>query len=160
MLKHGFLLDTCVISELIKPSPSSNVVRWVDGQDEDGFYVSVITLGEIEKGISKLPEGKKKERLQAWLYSELTDRFNDRILDVSLDVAHTWGRILGEAEKHGRSLPVIDALLAATAITKGLTVVTRNTDDMKESGAALLDPWEEESAEGGVANGSGNQKEE
>ena len=147
MLKHGFLLDTCVISELIKPSPSSNVVRWVDDQDEEGLYISVITVGEIEKGISKLPEGKKKVQLQAWLYSELTDRFNDRILDVSLDVAHTWGRIFGEAEKNGRSLPVIDALIAATAITKGLTVVTRNTDDMKESGVALLDPWEEESAE-------------
>ncbi len=147
MLKHRFLLDTCVISELIKPSPSSNVVRWVDDQDEEGLYISVITVGEIEKGISKLPEGKKKVQLQAWLYSELTDRFNDRILDVSLDVAHTWGRIFGEAEKNGRSLPVIDALIAATAITKGLTVVTRNTDDMKESGVALLDPWEEESAE-------------
>lgn len=79
--------------------------------------------------------------MQAWLYSELTDRFSDRILDVSLDVAHTWGRILGEAEMNGRSLPVIDALIAATAITKGLTVVTRITDDMKESGVALLDPW-------------------
>ena len=140
-LKLGFLLDTCVISELIKPSPSSNVVRWVDDHEEEAFYISVITFGEIEKGISKLPEGKKKERLQAWLYRELTDRFNDRVLDVSADVAHTWGRILGAAEKNGHSLPVIDALIAATAITKGLTVVTRNTDDMKESGVALLDPW-------------------
>ena len=71
----------------------------------------------------------------------MTDRFNDRILDVSAEVAHTWGRILGEAEKNGRSLPVIDALIAATARTKGLVVVTRHTDAMKESGAALLDPW-------------------
>ena len=139
--KFGFLLDTCVISELIKPSLSSNVVRLVDDHDKEALYISVITFGDIEKGISKLPEGKKKVQLQAWLYSELNDRFNDRILDVSRDVAHTWGRILGEAEKNGRSLPVIDAFIAATAITKGLTVVTRNTDDMKESGVALLDPW-------------------
>ncbi len=140
-LTLGFLLDTCVISELIKPSPSSEVIHWIDDHDEETFFISVVTFGEIEKGISKLPEGKKKVKLQAWLYSELTDRFSDRILDVSLDVAHTWGRILGEAEMKGRSLPVIDALIAATAITKGLTVVTRITDDMKESGVALLDPW-------------------
>ncbi|NHQ61005.1 type II toxin-antitoxin system VapC family toxin [Chlorobium sp. BLA1] len=137
-----YLLDTCVISELVRPLPSPKVMEWIDRGDEQDFFLSVITLGEIEKGISKLADGKKKTQLQAWLAYELPERFNGRILTVTTEVALQWGGILGDAEKKGKALPVIDALIAATAITNGLTLVTRNTSDMTASGAPLFDPWE------------------
>lgn len=116
-------------------------MAWIDRSDEYDFYLSVITLGEIEKGISKLAEGKKKMQLQAWLAYELQERFNGRILTVTTEVALRWGGILGKSEIKGQVLPVIDALIAATAITHGLTLVTRNTSDMTASGAPLFDPW-------------------
>ncbi len=131
----GYLLDTCVISELIRAEPSPKVMEWIDGQDEENLYLCVITLGEIEKGISKLVEGRKKMQLQAWLADELMERFNGRIFGITPEVARCWGTM--------RSLPVVDALIAATAITNGLIVVTRNTADMNDSGATLLDPWEQ-----------------
>ncbi len=130
----GYLLDTCVISELIRAEPSPKVMEWIDGQDEENLYLCVITLGEVEKGISKLAEGRKKMQLQAWLANELMERFNGRIFGITTEVARCWGTM--------RSLPVVDALIAATAITNGLIVVTRNTADMSGSGATLLDPWE------------------
>ena len=138
----GYLLDTCVISELIRAEPSPKVMEWIDGQDEENLHLCVITLGEIEKGIAKLAESRKKMQLQAWLADELMERFNGRIVGITTDVARCWGKMLGESEKTGRSLPVVDALIAATAITNGLIVVTRNTADMNDSGATLLDPWE------------------
>ena len=138
----GYLLDTCVISELIRAEPSRKVIAWIDGQDEEKLHLSAITLGEIEKGISKLAEGRKKIELQAWLAVELLERFSGRILGITTEVARCWGAMLGESEKKGRSLPVVDALIAATAITHGLIVVSRNTTDMSGSGATLLDPWE------------------
>jgi hypothetical protein len=138
----GYLLDTCVISELIRAEPSPKVMAWIDGQEEENLYLSVITLGEIEKGIAKLVEGRKKMQLQAWLADELMERFNSRIFGITTEVARCWGTMLGESEKQGRSIPVIDALIAATAITNDLIVVTRNTADMSGSGATLLDPWE------------------
>ncbi len=138
----GYLLDTCVISELIRAEASPKVIAWIDGQEEQRLHLSVITLGEIEKGISKLAEGRKKMQLQAWLADELMERFNGRIFGINTEVARCWGKMLGESEKIGRSLPVVDALIAATAITNGLIVVTRNTTDMNGSGATLLDPWE------------------
>ena len=138
----GYLLDTCVISELIRAEPSPKVMEWIDGQNEENLYLSVITLGEVEKGISKLAEGRKKIPFQAWLADELMERFNGRIFGITTGVARFWGTMLGKSEKIGRSLPVVDALIAATAITNGLIVVTRNTADMNSSGATLLDPWE------------------
>lgn len=135
-------MDTCVISELIRAEPSPKVMEWIDGQEEQRLHLSVITLGEIEKGIAKLAEGRKKMQLQAWLADELMERFNGRIFGITTEVARCWGKMLGESEKTGRSLPVVDGLIAATAITNGLIVVTRNTTDMNGSGATLLDPWE------------------
>ena len=137
-----YLLDTCVISELIKPQPSQNVTGWIDSCHEEDFYLSVIMLGEIENGIAKLAEGKKKIQLQAWLSDELMERFSGRILNITTEVALLWGGILGNSEKKGVTLPVIDALIAATAIINNITLVTRNTSDMSAYGAPLFDPWE------------------
>ncbi len=131
-----------MISELIRPIPSAKVTGWIDSHEEQDFFLSVITLGEIKKGISKLADGKKKMQLQSWLADELMERFNGRVLGVTTEVALLWGGILGDSEKKGKTIPVVDALIAATAITNGLTLVTRNTSDMTASGAVLFDPWE------------------
>lgn len=136
-----FLLDTCVISELVKPQPNENVVRWIDTVDERKLFLSVLTLGELEKGITKLQVSKRKILLQNWLESELTERFRGRILPVDAAVAVAWGKIQGEAERSGSKLPVIDSLLSATAGVHGCTLATRNVADFERCGAAVLNPW-------------------
>lgn len=136
-----FLLDTCVISELVKPRPDANVVRWVDAVDERKLFLSVLTVGELEKGITKLPESPRKAGLRAWLEHDLVERFAGRILPVDAAVAVAWGRIQGEAERAGAKLPVIDALLTATAEVHRLTLATRNVADFDRCGAAVFNPW-------------------
>jgi len=136
-----FLLDTCVISEILRPKPSSKVIKWIKNEDENNFFISVLTVGELHKGIEKLPESKRKEELHNWVENDLKERFWNRIIDIDLHVAMQWGKIQGITEKAGKPMPAIDSLIAATGIAHHLTVVTRNTTDMKESGAALLNPW-------------------
>lgn len=138
------LLDTCVISEFVKPRPNAAVLEWLDRCDETGLYLSVLTLGEIRKGVEKLPNTKRRRALHAWLDQDLTPRFDGRILDVTREVALAWGAIQGQSERSGSALPVIDALIAATALTYDLTVVTRNESDMGRSGALVFDPWRNE----------------
>jgi len=138
-----YLMDTCVISELIKKKPNKNVISWASSKSEENLYLSVLTIGEIQKGISKLAESKKKDELQSWITIDLRDRFSGRILDVDLEIAKKWGELQGNAEKQGQVLPAIDALIVATAICHGLTVVTRNIEDMQQSGARLYNPWAE-----------------
>lgn len=138
----NYLLDTCVISELVKAKPSNTVAGWVRSQEEESLFLSVITIGEIQKGISKLPDDrKKKQRLQKWLSSELRERFKDRILDITIDTAHVWGQVLGTCEKRGIILPAIDSLIASQGIFHNMTIVTRNISDMEPSGALLFNPW-------------------
>jgi predicted nucleic acid-binding protein len=136
-----YLLDTCVISELIKKNPSHRVVKWVAENDESNLYISVITIGEIHKGIEKLPAGKKKEKLHQWVKYDLKERFRGRIVDFDLKTATVWGKIQARSELSGKGMPAIDGQIVATGISYDLTVVTRNTTDIKISGAALLNPW-------------------
>ncbi len=138
----GFLLDTNVISELVKPRPEPAVVRWVEESDENLLYLSVLTLGEIRKGVAALPQSARRVELEAWLESDLRLRFSKRILAIDEDIADRWGILAGQAQKDGRELPVIDGLLAATAIHHNLTLVTRNTSDIASTGTLLFNPWE------------------
>lgn len=137
-----FLLDTCIISELIKQKPSKKVIEWIRKEDEENFFISVLTLGEIRKGIEKLQESKRKEELYNWIENDLRERFWNRIINIDMQVAMIWGKIQGVSERVGRLMPAIDSLIAATGIAHNLTVVTRNTSDMNESGVMLLNPWE------------------
>jgi len=138
-----YLLDTCLISELVKKEPNPAVVSWLDEQDEQKLFLSVLNLGELQKGISKLPDGTKKSELQAWVALDLVERFTGRILEIDLDTALTWGRLQGEAEQAGDKLPVMDSLIAATAVAHGLIVVTRNVKDIERCGVRVCNPWEE-----------------
>jgi predicted nucleic acid-binding protein len=137
-----YLLDTCVISELAKPEPNEKVVSWATQNDEENFYLSALTFGELYKGIAKLPPSKRKENLLQWVEHDLKDRFKTRIIDITLKVAKQWGETQGISESHGRPMPTIDGLIAATGLTHDLTVVTRNIADMQQSGVTLLNPWE------------------
>ncbi len=137
----AFLLDTNVISELLKPKPEPKVTTWIDATDEDLLFLSVVTLGEIRKGIVLLPRSARRISLEAWLGKDLQLRFSDRILNIDQEVAHRWGQISGLASARGVNLPVIDGLLAATAIQNNLTLVTRNTRDVAATGVTLFNPW-------------------
>lgn len=137
-----YILDTCVISELAKPAPNKKVISWVTQNNEEDFYLSTLTFGELHKGISKLPPSKRKENLLQWVEYDLKERFKSRIIDIDLRVAKVWGEIQGQSEVKGRPMPTIDSLIAATGVTHNLIVVTRNTSDMEQSGVSLLNPWE------------------
>ena len=136
-----YLLDTCLISELVKKEPNPAVVSWLDEEDEQKLFLSVLNLGELQKGISKLPDGAKKDELQAWVALDLVERFAGRILDIDQETALCWGRLQGEAEQAGEKLPVMDSFIAATAAAHGLVVVTRNVRDMERCQARVFNPW-------------------
>ncbi len=137
-----YLLDTCVLSELIKPLPNPEVVNWITAIDESYLNISVLTIGELHEGIEQLPVSKKKDSLHKWVAVELQDRFNHKILDIDIDVAVTWGKVQAKSELIGQTLPAIDGLIASTGITHDLTIVTRNIKNMSASGCSLLNPWE------------------
>jgi predicted nucleic acid-binding protein len=138
----GFLLDTNIVSELVKPHPEPRVISWVSATAEHLLYLSVLTLGEIRKGISFLPSTTRRAALEAWLDSDLVLRFEGRILSIDRATADRWGRIAGSAAARQHPIAVIDGLLAATALHHNLTLVTRNTADLAASGVPLLDPWQ------------------
>ena len=137
-----YLLDTCVISEIIKQRPSVKVTKWIKKEDEANFFISVLTIGELHKGIEKLTESQRKEKLHNWVENDLKERFLNKNIGIDMQVAIIWGKIQGMTERIGKPMPAIDSLIAATGITHHLTVVTRNTSDMKESGVVLFNPWE------------------
>ena len=139
----SFLLDTAVVSELVRKNPSAPVLKWIGNQDEASLHLSVLTIGELEKGIARLPASARRSRLLSWVRRDLAGRFGGRLLPVDTRTAARWGAITGESEKRGRPLPVIDCLIAATALVHGLTVATRNTGDFERCGAACVNPWEE-----------------
>ena len=136
-----YLLDTCVISEVIKRKSSSNVIKWIKQEEESNFFISVLTIGELHKGIEKLDKSKRKDELHNWVENDLKERFCNRIINIDMPVVTMWGKIQGMAERAGKPMPAIDSLIVATGITHHLTVVTRNISDMKESGAVLYNPW-------------------
>ncbi len=135
-----YLIDTCVVSELIKPNPSKNVLKWISQVEEENLYLSVLTIGELKKGIAKLKESKKKRDLIDWLH-QLESRFKNKIIDIDLSVIEIWGRRVGELEKSGKKMPVIDGLIACSALSRNLIVVTRNEHDMTPSRVEVYNPW-------------------
>jgi predicted nucleic acid-binding protein len=137
----GFLLDTNCISEDIKPKPNPGVVAWLKETDFSLLYLSVLTLGEVRKGIEGLPSGRRKLHLQIWLDTGLRSQFGDRLLPIDGAVAERWGLLESQAKYGRRALPIIDGLLAATAIEHDLTVVTRNTKDFDAAHVSTFNPW-------------------
>ena len=137
----SYLLDTCVISEFVARQPNEKVVRWLGQLEPDAVFLSVVTLGEIQKGIEKLPASKRKEQLRLWLKDDLLVRFHDRLLPLQTGEMLTWGTLISAVEAKGSPMPMIDSLIAATALHHDLVVVTRDEEDFAPSGARLLNPW-------------------
>jgi predicted nucleic acid-binding protein len=136
----GYLLDTCLLSEVWKASPNRGVMDWLGSSSEDQLFLSVLSLGELKKGIERLAVGRKKQTLTRD-YGALRSRFSSRILPVTDVVAERWGEIAANATSAGRHLHVVDGLVAATALVFGLTVVTRNVSDFDTTAVPLLNPW-------------------
>ena len=137
----GFLLDTNIISELVKPKPEANVVEWIENTDESLLYLSVLTLGEIRRGIAALPQSRRRATLEAWLEKDLPARFEGRVLNIDQEVADRWGLLTAAGRNSGIVLPVIDGLLAATALEHNLTLVTKDTGQIPSMGVAVFTPW-------------------
>ena len=137
------LLDTCALSELRLPKPDAGVVGAIQELDSDDLFVSVVTIGEIVKGVALLQDGQKKRVLQTWLQT-LERHYGDRLLPVDLETCRMWGELTAAAQKTGRTIPASDGLIAATARRHGLYIMTRNTADFEPAGVPLLNPWEDE----------------
>jgi toxin FitB len=136
-----FLLDTNVVSEVSRPQPDARVVDWMAEKSPIDLAISVLTLGEIAKGVALLPAGSRRRRLEEWLTTGLQRQFLSRILPVDASVTLAWGKLAAEGRAAGRELPVIDGLLLATASARGLTLVTRNERDCADRGVSILNPW-------------------
>ena len=136
-----YLLDTCVISEIVKLKPNKNVISWLEKQDENNLFLSVLTFGEIEKGIEKAPDKIRKKKLQLWVEEDLKQRFEGRILPIDLKTTTQWGTLQGQSEQAGKPMPAIDGLIAVSGLVNNCIVVTRNTSDMEQSTVELFNPW-------------------
>lgn len=134
----SYLLDTNVISETIRRQQNKIVISWLEQIPSEALFISVLTLGEIRKGIEKHTDRKRREILRLWLEHDLTAWFKKRILSIDLAVADRWGRLLAEV---GRPVPTIDSLLAATALHHELRLVTRNAKDFDYPGLEVINPW-------------------
>jgi toxin FitB len=137
----SYLLDTCMISELVAKKPNQKVLDWLDAQVPEALYLSVITIGEIAKGICKLAPSKRKQLLTNWLNETLPNRFEQRILSINVSTMVLWGNLVGQLEQDGRPLPVMDSLIAAIALQNSLSLVTRNENDFAGTGVTIVNPW-------------------
>ncbi len=136
----GFLLDTNCISELVRIRPDPNVIRWLEAANEQTLFLSVLSLGEIRKGIVTAPPNRQAH-LHRWLNIELRRRFEGRILPIDAAVSERWGIVIAEAKQTGKTIPVIDSLIAATALHHNLTVVSRNVGDFQQAKVPIVNPW-------------------
>ncbi len=135
-----FLLDTCVLSELVKPNPDANVLSWINAQVENNLFISSFTLAELLKGIEKLQDSKRKAALTAWV-NQIREEMADRILPFDHLTAEYWANLCATSEKNGKTLSAFDSLIASTAIEHGLIIVTRNIRDFESVPAMLINPW-------------------
>ncbi|MFZ1702291.1 MAG: type II toxin-antitoxin system VapC family toxin [Pyrinomonadaceae bacterium] len=138
----SYLLDTNVVSEPKRPRPDPLVIQWLAGVDDDETFLSALTIGEMKKGVEKLPSSQNRARVQNYL-EKVRNRFVGRILPITEHTFLVWGKMIAEFEKKGIVRPVLDSLLEATALEHDLILVTRNVRNFKDSSATILNPWED-----------------
>lgn len=136
-----YLLDTCVISEFTQAEPHGSVLNWLDSHDEMSLYLSVVTIGEVSKGVSKLVDGVRQNRLSNWLLNDVIERFDGRILPIDRDVMLAWGQVVGTEQRRGVNLPTVDSFIAATALVHNMAVVSRNVHDLERCRISVINPW-------------------
>lgn len=138
----NYLLDTCVLSEFTRKQPDESVIRWMNAISEEALFISAITIGEIQRGIERLPESHHKSDLLVWMNTALMERFHQRILALDAQTMLLWGSITVSMEKYGRPMSVMDSLILATALQHNLILTTRNIADFQARGIQLINPWE------------------
>ena len=138
----NYLIDTCVISELVKDSPDANVLEYINNLIDSDVMISVITIGELKNGISNLAKGKRRSKLEKWLNEEMLVRFDGRILNIDTDIMLVWGELVSTLSSVGRPMPIMDSLLAAQCKRYELKLITRNTKDFDNTGIKLINPWQ------------------
>ena len=138
----NYLLDTCVLSEFIRHQPDERVIQWMDGMDESKLFLSVITIGEIHRGIERLPESRRKNELIAWLNDVLVNRFDRRIVNNDVPSMFLWGSLTVRMESIGKPMSVMDSLIAASALHQNMIIVTRNVTHFQSCGVQVVNPWE------------------
>lgn len=137
----GFLIDTCAISEVVRPRPNAGLSQWLQSMEPTQIYLSVVTIGEVRKGIECCSDTTRKARLATWLINDVPHQFGGRILPFDADVADRWGRLIATLEQAGTTPSAIDSLIAATALEHNLSVVTRNERHFKTMGVGITNPW-------------------
>lgn len=137
----NYLLDTNVISEWVKPLPNVGVMSWLSQTDEDQIFISVCTLAELRFGVARMPQGKRRRQLDGWLSNDVLLRFENRIVMIDVAVADAWGILNARGRAIGRSIDVMDGLIAATAAVHQMTVITRDTSAFEAVGTPLFNPW-------------------
>lgn len=137
----SFLLDTNVVSEWTKPRPDAGVVGFLAGEDEDALFLSVVTLGELRRGVDRLAPGRRRSRLDEWLRDDLPARFAGRVLGIDAATADAWGRLIARREREGRPMGVMDGWIAATAEVHGFALVTRDVGDFAGAVERVVCPW-------------------
>ena len=137
----NYLLDTCAISELAAKRPNQKIANWIDSIEEARLHLSVITIGEIRKGIEKLPDSPRRKALEEWLNEQLLVRFAGRIIPIDTGVMLAWGQLTGALETAGKTMSAIDSLIAASALHGSFSLVTRNEGDFEDAGVAVVNPW-------------------
>ncbi len=138
-----YLLDTNIVSEFTKNQPDSALIGWFRRQQNDELFLSVVTIGEIQQGIARLPASQKQRDLDSWLNQSLLVAYADRILPIDTAVVMQWGTLTARLMGIGKKMPVMDGLIAATAVLHNLTLVTRNIADFINTGLSLVNPWDE-----------------
>jgi predicted nucleic acid-binding protein len=136
----NFLLDTCALSELIKKTPNANFLKWISSRPKDALFISAITIAELWQGVVNLPASAKKDKITRW-FLELKNEYGGHVLNVDSTVAEKYGELQGLALRHGKPIPVLDCLIAATALSNHLILVTRNVKDFSCAEVKLFNPW-------------------
>ncbi|MDQ8727499.1 type II toxin-antitoxin system VapC family toxin [Bradyrhizobium sp. LHD-71] len=140
------LLDTNVLSEVRRPAPEPKVLTWLDAIDEDRAFISVASIAELRRGLALMDDGRRRDALSAWLSVDLPGRFSGRIIAIDPAIAERWGDLMAQARRSGFALSVMDGFFAATALSRGLVLATRNTKDFAPLGVPLLNPWIDDGA--------------
>jgi toxin FitB len=138
----NYLLDTCVVSEFTKPGPNQKVLSWLNSTDVERQFISSVSLGEIQKGISSQQNSNRRAELEEWFRTELMNQFSGRILSLDVYEFIVWGQMTARQRAQGKTMPVIDSLIAAIALCHQMTLVTRNVTDFLETDLSIINPWE------------------
>lgn len=138
----NIVIDTNVLSEMSRTAPDANVLRWLAELDEDRAFVSVVTLGELRRGVLLLDPGRRRDALTEWLSHEMLDRFAGRVLPVDAAAAEAWAELMAESKRNGLQPSPLDGFIAASALSRGMALATRNVRDFVAFGVELVNPWE------------------